>query len=74
MTQPETVTRSDAVTVRITGLRGSPRRLRFEPRDDGNWDHYDEEWSGCEWRTKGHEVVEEVGFENVPVQCVGQVV
>ena len=47
--------RRDAVTV-----RWDDTRLRFEPRDDGCWRRFEETWTGCQWRTVGTELVDEV--------------
>jgi len=36
---------------------GQRRRLRWEPRDDGTWARYEDEFDGGEWRPVGREVV-----------------
>jgi len=63
--------RSDAVIVRWNPAGRAARRFVFEPRSDGNWtrseqvrDHADD------WREVGSEVVESIGFEGVPPECV----
>ena len=62
--------RSDAMVVRWNPAGRAARRITFEPREGGFLrveqvrDHADE------WRTVGREVVDTVGFENVPVECV----
>ncbi|WP_245180570.1 hypothetical protein [Haloarcula amylovorans] len=55
--------RADAVVVTRYPADRPPRRDRFEPRDGGGWTRYDEEWSGCRWRTIGSEPVESVSIE-----------
>lgn len=47
--------RRDAILV-----RWDDERLRFEPRRDGRWRRFEEEWTGCRWRTIGSELVESV--------------
>jgi len=45
----------DGVTV-----RWDDERVRFEPRDDDRWRRIEEEWTGCVWRPRGSEVVDEI--------------
>jgi len=53
------VDRSDAIIVRWDPPQAPPRRLRFEPRDDG-WTRFEEVWTGCLWRVVGSERVDKV--------------
>jgi len=41
-------------------LRWDDERVRFEARDDGRWRRIEEEWTGCVWRPRGSEVVDEI--------------
>lgn len=45
----------DAVIVRF-----DDERLRFEPRSDDRWRLHDEEWTGCRWRTRGTQLVDDL--------------
>lgn len=57
--------RSDGFAVVYDDADGRPpRRLRFEPRDDGRWDRIEEIWSGCSyWRPVGRAVCERVELD-----------
>jgi len=57
--------RSDAVIVRFAPINRATRRLRFEPRSEGNWTRVEEVWSRDSWRAVGTETVESIGFEGV---------
>jgi hypothetical protein len=48
-------------TVEYTPVRGSRQRVRYEPRadDTGHW-RIEEAWTGCRWRTRGREPVQDV--------------
>lgn len=59
---PEPQDRSDAIVLRIDRMAGQSERIRLEPRSDGRWDRYQDEWTGCNWRAVGHEIVEDVGL------------
>lgn len=48
----------DGVTV-----RWDDERVRFELRPDGRWRRIEEEWTGCTWRPRGSEIVDEIEFE-----------
>lgn len=57
--------RRDALVVRFDVPRGPDvcdrrLRLRFEPRSDGHWDKFTEQYLGDGWRSVGHEVVARV--------------
>jgi len=41
-------------------VRWDDERVRFEARADGRWRRIEEEWTGCVWRPRGSEVVEEI--------------
>jgi len=54
---------TDALTVTFRPPRGPRQRLRFEPRsDDTHW-RIDEVWTGCMWRERGREPVDDVTIE-----------
>lgn len=56
--------RSDAVVLTWTPRSSPPRRIVFEPRSDGDWTRYDQALGPEEvWRTRGTEVVDNVGVE-----------
>ena len=59
--------RSDAATLRFDPAGRAPRRLRFEPRADGDWERREEVWNGCRWRGVGSERVDDLAVENVEV-------
>lgn len=44
-------------------VRGTRRRVRFEPTGDGRWTRVTEEWTGCGWRESGREIVAGVEFD-----------
>ena len=54
------MTHPDTTSVRYDPLFGPPRRVTFEPRDDGGWLRSEAVWNGRIWRTTGSEVVESV--------------
>lgn len=53
----------DALVVKQTLTTGQRRRLRWEPRTDGQWDYYEDELHDGEWQPVGHEIVEDVDVE-----------
>jgi hypothetical protein len=64
--------RSDRVIHRRKPVNGPPERDRYEPRSDGRWDYIDEYHNGCKWVARGSQIVDSIGFENVPPQCVDE--
>ena len=41
---------------------GDPRRVVYEPRQDGRWDYREERWNGCKWLHVGSTVIDEVAI------------
>jgi hypothetical protein len=62
--------RSDAMVVRWNPAGRAARRITFEPRDDGFLRVEQVRDHAGEWRSVGREVVDTVGVENVPAECV----
>ena len=52
------MTHVDATTITYESLYGTPRRVRFEPCDDGRYRRVELVWNGCRWRQTGSELVE----------------
>jgi hypothetical protein len=46
-----------------TIFRYGTDRIRAVPRSDGLWRVFDEEWTGCQWRARGSQLVEEIEIE-----------
>jgi hypothetical protein len=51
------------LVVEQTLATGQRRRFRWEPRDDGTWARYEDEFDGGQWRPVGREVVDDVDIE-----------
>lgn len=52
---------TDAFMITLSPSAAPRRRLRFEPRSDGEgWWYIEDEWSGCGWRPVGREAVKDV--------------
>jgi hypothetical protein len=56
---------SDGLTIRFrpNAGRADPERIRLEPRTDGMADYYEDEWNGCKWLPRGHDVVADLQVE-----------
>ncbi|WP_197052484.1 hypothetical protein [Halobellus rufus] len=53
-----------SLELRFTVQRESRRRYRFEPRHTGpGWWRFEDEWTGCQWRPVGREVLAEVELQ-----------
>ena len=56
-----------SLEVRFTVQRGPRRRYRFQPRATGpGWWRIEDEWTGCQWRPVGREVLDEVEIRVTP--------
>jgi len=42
--------------------QGDPRRVVYDPRDDGRWDFREERWNGCKWLAVGSTIVDRVAI------------
>lgn len=56
--KPSDHDRADGVAIRTDPVVGPPRRLRFDPLDNGQVDLCSEEWTGCKWRIAGRELLD----------------
>lgn len=54
---PANWSRADRFDVVYELACGPKRRVRFEPRSDGDWERIEGVWTGCSWRPTGREVV-----------------
>ena len=51
----------DGVTIRSDPARGPPRRTTLEPADTrAEYRRCEWEWSGCQWRATGQEILDDV--------------
>ena len=62
MVMSDPLDRSDAIVLRLDRPGARSERTRLEPRSDGRWDRYEDEWTGCKWRAVGHEIVDDIGL------------
>lgn len=53
----------DGVAIRYDPAVGTTQRLRFEPRAEGVFTLYSEEWTGCTWRVRTQEFVNHATIE-----------
>jgi hypothetical protein len=53
----------DGVAIRYDPAVGTTQRLRFEPRAEGGFTLYSEEWTGCTWRVRTQEPVNHATIE-----------
>lgn len=53
---------TEAITIIQTLSSGQRRRLQWEPRADGRWDHHVEKRDGDDWRPVGHKIVDDVAI------------
>ncbi len=55
-----------SLELRFTVQRGPRRRYRFEPRHTGpGWWRFEDEWTGCQWRPVGREVLNDIELRMV---------
>lgn len=41
-------------------VRGSKRKIEFEPRSDNRFERVESVWTGCRWRITGREIVTKI--------------
>ncbi len=63
LTSKPTSDPTEGFDVRFDPTYGAPRKIAFEPADDGEWIRIDYEWTGCTWRERGFERCDDVDLE-----------
>lgn len=54
---------SDGAAICFEPVVGAAQRRRFEPRDNGRVELWEEEWTGCEWQVTGRVTLDDVTIE-----------